>query len=163
MTGGPILLPDGGVQNIQFTFVNDLAESFVLAASTQNAAGRIYNIAQTEITSLRNFLDECARHLGVSPTYVEAPSKWIGLLGGPFAHATPTLLDISRATSELGLRPTPFTDFTKLTSDWFKENPPDENEIRNVLRSRRAEIRLCRFLRMAQPLLTPLFINKNML
>lgn len=159
MSGGSILLPSGGLQNLQFTFVNDLAEAYLLAAKIKAAVGRTYNIAQREITSLRDFLDESSIHLGIVPNYVEASSQWIGPLGGPFTKITKTVLDVSRATKELGLKLTSFEDLIRITADWFRDYQLDENQLKILLSNRRSEILLCRLLDIARRVLMPKYLN----
>ena len=152
LSGGPILLSDGGVRNLQFTFVNDLAKAYVLAAKITKSNRRTYNIAQRETTSLSDFINESALNLGIKPDYVPAPSRWLGSLGGPFTKITSTFLDVSRATKELGLKPSPFKNFIRITAQWFRDYPLHESDLKLLLSNRKTEIHLCRLLCFARKL-----------
>lgn len=122
LDGGPILLANGGSQSFRLVYSKDVARAFLLAAGNPKAFQKAFYVGQKEIITLKDFLDESARVLGVSPHYVNIPTELLGDLGGPHASMVNIIVDSSRAEKELGFKPTPFVEFIKETSNWFKEH-----------------------------------------
>jgi nucleoside-diphosphate-sugar epimerase len=122
LKGGPMLLPNGGANSLRLAYSRDLAQSYLLAAKHSEALGSIYNIAQEEILTLRDFIDENARIFGVKPELVSLPFESAGELGGPYAYSSNWIPDIDLAKRDLGFVPTPFRNFVKLSADWFREH-----------------------------------------
>jgi nucleoside-diphosphate-sugar epimerase len=120
LDGGPLLLPNGGLNSMRLAYSRDLAQSYLLAAQHSEALGSIYNIAQEEILTLRDFIEENARIFGKKPEYVSLPLETAGELGGPYAYAGNWIPDLELARKDLGFSPTPFSTFAKISADWFR-------------------------------------------
>jgi len=72
--GGPILLPDGGVQPVRFVYAGDVAQALLrLAEGAAWPIAPALNLAQPDEGSLRAFLDQVAACAGFSPRFVDVP------------------------------------------------------------------------------------------
>ena len=92
----PVIYGDGS-QTRDFTYIDNVIEGTVLALTAPEVAGKVYNIAYGEGVTV-NALFELLREIvgaDVEPRYVEARA-------GEVRHSQ---ADISRATKELGYRP----------------------------------------------------------
>ena len=112
--GGPLLLPDGGLNSWGFLWAEDVAEAVAANLANTTAYGRSYNLAQRETVSVRQFVELAARLLGVEPNLISIPSQWLDAVGlgtafSPFSHPHDVLVDCRPAEEDLLFRPTPFT------------------------------------------------------
>jgi nucleoside-diphosphate-sugar epimerase len=111
--GGPLILPDGGLNSWGFLWVADVAEVVAANLMNSNSFGRAYNLAQREVVSLRQFVEASAAALGLRPTLVSVPSEWLvrlnlGTSFSPYTHDHDIVLDTSAAQRDLLFEPTPF-------------------------------------------------------
>lgn len=92
----PVVHGDGQ-QSRDFTFVADVVQANLLAASAAGVSGRVYNVACGKRTSLLELVEQLNRLLGtrLAPTHSAARA-------GDVKHSQ---ADISRACEELGYRP----------------------------------------------------------
>jgi dTDP-glucose 4,6-dehydratase len=114
--GGPIILPDGGLNSWGFLAVADVAETVAANLMNANAYGRAYNLAQREVVSLRQFVGCAAAAMGVRPTLVPVPSEWLQRLAlgtgfSPYTHDHDIVLDLTAAGRDLLFEPTPFKNW----------------------------------------------------
>ncbi|MDQ7772950.1 MAG: NAD-dependent epimerase/dehydratase family protein [Elusimicrobiales bacterium] len=69
--GGPVLLPDGGVQPVRFVYAGDAAAALLRLAETPEwPAMPALNLAQPADTTLKEFLDMAAALAGLRPRFV---------------------------------------------------------------------------------------------
>ncbi|MEW6336084.1 MAG: NAD-dependent epimerase/dehydratase family protein [Acidobacteriota bacterium] len=115
--GGPLILPDGGLNSWGFLWVEDIAE--VIAANLMNAVtfGRAYNLAQREVVSVRQFVDAAAAAMARTPAVACVPSEWlqrmhVGTAFSPYSHDRDIVLDTQAARSDLLFEPTPFEQWS---------------------------------------------------
>lgn len=92
----PLIFGDGE-QSRDFTYVENVVNANLLAASGAVGAGRVYNIACGEQISLNVMLEECKDILGTDVDATYAPPR-----PGDVKHS---VADISRAQAELGYSP----------------------------------------------------------
>ncbi len=72
--GGPVLLPDGGVQPVRFVYAGDVARALLrLAEGAAWPIAPALNLAQPHETTLRAFLEQVAACAGLSPRFVDVP------------------------------------------------------------------------------------------
>lgn len=121
LDGGPILLSNGGVQSFRLAYSEDIAQAFLKAAWKPQTYGKAYFLGQNEVITLRDFIEESARALGVTPHFVSVPSEILGQMGGPHAPMVNMIPDISAAQKDLGFSPTPFSTFIRSTAIWFRD------------------------------------------
>jgi dTDP-glucose 4,6-dehydratase len=124
-TGGPLLLPEGGLNAWGFLWVEDVAEVVTSTLANREAMGRAYNLAQREALSLRQFLEAAAAALGRSPQFLPLPSQWLDAIGlgtsfSPYSHDHDILLDCRNAAQDLLFRPTPVEVWVEALVDAFK-------------------------------------------
>jgi nucleoside-diphosphate-sugar epimerase len=114
----PVIYGDGS-QTRDFTYIDNVIEGTVLALTTPDVAGKVYNVAYGEGVTV-NALFELLREItgvDVEPRYVEARA----------GEVRQSQADISRATSELGYRPAvSLRDGLELTTDYYRERRAGE-------------------------------------
>lgn len=125
--GGPLILPDGGLNSWGFIWVADVAETIAANLMNANAFGRAYNLAQREIVSLRQFVERAAAALGKRATLVSVPAEWltrlnVGTTFSPYSHDHDIVLDISSAQRDLLFEPTPFATWCEQLLSHFRAN-----------------------------------------
>lgn len=118
--GGPLLIPDGGFNTFRHVYVEDAAAA-VLAAVEHPGPGRGWNIASSEIFSVRDLVREMAACLGCpEPQVVGPPAAWLACHGdqdlfAPFSAVRDQILDIRSAQEDLGFIPTPWPEWLART------------------------------------------------
>lgn len=135
--GGPILLANGGAASFRLVDSADVATGIRLAALSQKAAGRAFNLAQEEIVTLEMFLRESARVLGLKPELLPVPLADLGELGGPHGNLINCVPDTT-AAREIGFLPTPFPTFIEKAAQWFEDHW--EGDTAELLRTRPEEL-----------------------
>lgn len=138
LDGGPIILSNGGIQSFRLAYSKDVAQAFLRAALNPKAFNKAYFVGQKETITLKDFIDESAKHLGVKPVYVNLPAELVGELAGPHASMINMIVDISRAEKDLQFKPTSFPEFARETAIWFKEYWKGDKE--QLLASRPKEL-----------------------
>ncbi len=123
LRGGPLLLSDGGVNSFRFIYSTDAARAFLeVMENRKRVLRKAYFIAQNEIITLRDFVEESARALGVVPDYVDVAADNLQDLGGPYASMVNLIPDISSARKDFGFTTTPWPEFAHTTARWFRDH-----------------------------------------
>ncbi len=125
LDGGPLILPDGGLNSWGFLWVHDVAEAVVSNLANANAFGNAYNLAQREVVSVRQFVELAAAFLDRKPVLVSVPSEWLRAVGlgtsfSPYSHNHDIVLDISAAQRDLLFKPTPFATWCEQLAQHFR-------------------------------------------
>lgn len=130
LAGRPILLPDNGERLMQFVLADDLARAAILAADTDAAAGRAYNVAHESAITQRSLVEALAAAAGKQAALVAAPRKRLVELGGnvfdpPFYFAQyydmpPITLNTTRARQELAFEPASWEEGLRRTFAWYR-------------------------------------------
>jgi UDP-glucose 4-epimerase len=120
----PVVHGDGH-QSRDFTFVADVVQANIRAATAEGVSGRVYNVACGKQTTLLTLLDAINAQMGkqVAPTF--SPSR-----PGDVKHS---LADIRRACDELGYLPT--TDVSAGLArciEWWRQRSAPANSRRGV-------------------------------
>jgi len=128
MDGGPIVLPDGGRQPARFLHCGDVARAIARLAIHPPRAS-IYNLAQPDVPTLRDYLSIVARAGGFAPSFVEA--SWDECLAAgldhafsPFAGKWRSLLDPVRAATEWGFVAERSDEYLPRTVAWHLDHRP---------------------------------------
>lgn len=116
LDGGPLLLPEGGSRPVRFVWSGDVARAVVRLVEGPPPASPAYNLCQPDVLPLRGFLERCAHAAGLAPRFVDATWEEIDAAGidriaFPYSSRWVSVLDPSRAESELGLRGTPVSEY----------------------------------------------------
>lgn len=111
VTGGPLILPEGGLNSWGFLWVDDVAEVVTANLANTAAFGRAYNLAQREAVTLRQFVELAAALLGRPANLLSLPTAWLQAVGlgtafSPYTHHHDILLDCHAAEEDLLFRPT---------------------------------------------------------
>ena len=127
----PILLPGDGSRLMQFVLADDLARAALLAADTDAASGRAYNIAHARPVTQMELVEALARAAGKTARFLPVPRERLIELGGqvfepPFYFGQyfdmpPITQRAARARDELGFEPTPFDEALAGTFRWYRE------------------------------------------
>jgi nucleoside-diphosphate-sugar epimerase len=123
LAGGPLLLADGGVQSFRIISSQDTARAFVqVLENRKQCLRKAYFLGQSEIITLRDFVEESARALGIVPDYMDIPFDLLGDLGGPWSTMVNIVPDISAAKKDFDFSPTPFEEFIHSTAHWYRDH-----------------------------------------
>lgn len=134
--GRPIILPDGGESQMQWAYVEDVAEACVRALEVPEAAGQAFNVAHHEVVTQRGFVEALARVAGIEPAFVTVPREEIVAKGGHFFLGNlyfgeyldlPAMTEVvDKVTRVLGLRITPFEEGLRRGYEWYLRQPRRE-------------------------------------
>jgi len=114
LTGGraPTVFGDG-LQSRDFTYVTDVVQALLKAATAANVAGNVYNVGTGGSVSLLELIAALNRHLGTKAVPQHAPPR-----AGDVRHSR---ADISRARRDLGYEPrVAFEDGLAETLRWMR-------------------------------------------
>jgi len=108
----PVVFGDGE-QSRDFTFVGNVVDGNMLAMTAEGVAGRVYNMAAGDRTTLNELLAHIGGLVGKEPDPRYDESRL-----GDVKHSQ---ADISAARRDLGYEPTtPVEEGLRLTLDWFR-------------------------------------------
>ena len=123
LRGGPLLLADGGCASFRLSYSEDVARSFLEVAGHRSATvGKIYNVAQSEILTLRDFVEESVAALGKKADVVSVPLEVLGDWAGPYGGMVNLVQDTTAAARDFGHVPTPWEIFAETTAKWFVDS-----------------------------------------
>ncbi len=136
----PLILPDGGRISWRFIYSKDVVRAFLRLLEEERAVGQVYNIAQEEIISVREFVKLSAEILGTGVETVDIPLQWLRAQGieptfSPYSIPRSWIVDIAKAQCQWGWRSTPWRQWMQETIEWFEhhyQGPPPENYFRRA-------------------------------
>lgn len=140
LKGGPLLLADSGVQSFQIAYSLDVAQAFLqVIENRKKTVGKAYFLAQKEILTLRDFVEESAHALGIVPDWIDVPAKLLREKGGPYADMVNLIFDTRPAQDDFDFSPTPWPEFARTTAQWFRDHWQGADE--ELLASRDEELK----------------------
>ncbi|WFG34910.1 NAD-dependent epimerase/dehydratase family protein [Candidatus Lucifugimonas marina] len=127
LDGRGMALRNNGRAEIRLGFTEDIAEAIVAAALSNNTSGKTYNIGQTELLTLKSFVEKIGESCSVEPRiagvsddavkrYPEIP--WSDWRYEPFAWPFDVAMSIDRAEADFGLSSAPVAQRIRETIDW---------------------------------------------
>jgi nucleoside-diphosphate-sugar epimerase len=126
MDGKPLIVTNGGVQSFRLVYSRDLARGYLKALESGRAVGQTYNLAQSEVITLRDLLEEAAKALDKELQIVNVPADVLSTGGlqypEPYALMTNFIPDISKAQREIGYTATPFATWLAGTVRWYRDS-----------------------------------------
>ena len=124
LSGQPLTVHGDGHQSRCFTYVDDTVRGTILAGTTPDAVGKVFNVGANRETTI-NALAELIRDLvGSDVEIVNVPYQQV--FGDQFEDTRRRVPDISRAVEVLGFRAeTPLEDGLKATISWFRRAWPN--------------------------------------
>ncbi len=132
-----IILPEAGLTiSTRCAALN--AAAYLLAAVDRptDAAGEIFNVADRDQLTVRQWVDVAAAAAGGSLHPVSIPFELAGPGRGlfPSSHADHLLVDAHKAADRLGfVEPVPAAQALAETVRWYVEHPPDERSAGNLV------------------------------
>lgn len=133
LDGGPIVLPDGGVRPVRHVYAGDVAAAILRLAGLPPPRLRIYNLAQPETVTLREFLTRVASSAEVEPRFVDASWTEIEAAGldpwfSPYGGRWASVIDPARA-AEWGFSGSRLDEYLPRVVRWHLEHrPPASHE-----------------------------------
>ena len=134
LAGRRVIVPGDGSRLMQFVHVEDLARAAILAAESDAAPGRAYNIAHERPLSQQEAVRAMAKAAGREAELVNVDRETIearggGLFGPPYYFGQyfdmPAITQkTGRARRELGFRPRTFAEGLADTFDWYQQQAP---------------------------------------
>ncbi len=144
--GGPVLMPDDGVQPVRFVYAHDAAAALVrLAERASWPRAFALNLAQPSEEPLRTFIERVARLAGVSPTFVPVSGEVLAAEDladtcAPYWGRWCSRPDPSAAFTELGFRTRDPEDYLPSVVRAHLEQPPAESHPGYAHRARELEL-----------------------
>ncbi len=116
LDGGPILLPEGGVQPTRFLYAGDFARQVVRMVASPPPREAVYHLAQPDVVPLRGLVERLARLAGVEPRLIDVSWEELARTGIDRSFSTysgpwVSVLDPSRAAAEWGFLGTRLDDY----------------------------------------------------
>ncbi len=129
MDGGPVPIPGGGAARVRFLHAGDMADALLRLLEGGAPPGAVYNLAQPDVVTLRDFLERVARAAGLTPRFVPAGEEelegaGIPLAALPYASRWSSVLEPARAAGEWGFAGTRLDDYLPAVVRWHLENRP---------------------------------------
>ena len=131
LAGRPLILPGDGSRLMQFVHVDDLARAAILAAESDAAPGRAYNIAHERPLTQEEAVRAMAEAAGREAELVNVDRETIevrggGVFGPPYYFGQyfdmpPITQKTGRARGELGFKPRTFAEGLADTFDWYQQ------------------------------------------
>ena len=127
---GRVTLPDDGMSIFHLIYAPDLARLFVAMVEAPGDRAGVYNVAATELYSLRDLVTQAAKVIGVEPEIAYAPAALLETNGVQPQFNLPLwmpgehfIADVSRAQTRLGFQSTPFAQTLRETLEAYLESP----------------------------------------
>jgi len=131
LDGGPLILPDGGVQPTRHVYAGEVARFLASILARSETFGQAYNLAQEETPTLADLAGRLRALLGSRASLVPVPAERLRAAGveplavSPFSGRWMSFLDPSRARRELGFRHEPLDDYLgKIVASFLARPPP---------------------------------------
>lgn len=145
LDGGPVLLPEGGERPIRHLAADDLAAAIVRLARGEAPRHEAYNLAQSDVVTLRAFLERVGAAAGVKPKFVDVSWPEIRAAGIdadalPYAGRWSSVLDPARAAGEWGLVGAPTDEYLPRVVRWHLEHRPEHSHRGYAQRPRELEL-----------------------
>jgi nucleoside-diphosphate-sugar epimerase len=130
LAGRPIIMPGDGSRLMQFVHVDDLAGAAILAAESDEAPGKAYNVAHENAVTQEELIRAMAEAAGRETELVNVDRETIEARGGgvfapPYYFGQyfdmPAITQkIGRARQELGFKPRTLGEGLADTFDWYQ-------------------------------------------
>lgn len=130
LDGGPLLVPDGGLQPTRHVYGGEVARFLGTILGRKETFGQAYNLAQEETPTLADLLGRLRALVGSTAALVPVPAERLRGAGiepvavSPFSTPWMSFLDPSRARRELGFRHEPLDGYLDKIVASFLAHPP---------------------------------------
>lgn len=132
-----LILPDGGLTLQSFGYAENIAHAMLLAIDNPRASrGKIYNVADATVLSLRQVAEIIAAHMGVALEVINMPWE-LAVPARPLvmqAQTTHRVQDISKLRNELGYADKVAPEQAlRDTVDWLLAHPPEPGGVEEMV------------------------------
>jgi len=137
LAGRPIIMPGDGSRLMQFVHVDDLAGAAILAAESDEAPGKAYNVAHENAVTQEELVRAMAEAAGRETELVNVDRETIEARGGgvfappyyfgQYFDMPPITQKIGRARQDLGFKPRTFAEGLADTFDWYQRQRDRES------------------------------------
>jgi nucleoside-diphosphate-sugar epimerase len=132
-----IILPDGGLTLHSYGYAGNIAHAVLLALDKpQQSKGKIYNVGDAEVLSLRQVVEIIAEHMQVEVEIINMPWE-LAPVTRPFIMQPLTshrVQDLAAIRNDLGYRDqVKPRDALRHTVDWLLTNPPEPGGIQEAV------------------------------
>ena len=140
--GGPLIVPGGGTQSTRPLWAGDVGRAIVRLLEIPATRESLYNLAQPEIVTLREFLARIARAAGLpEPRIVDATAEELAAAGldesvSPIPRRWASIIDPSRAAAEWGLAGTRLDEWLPIVVKALLAHPPAPSDSERAQRAR---------------------------
>jgi nucleoside-diphosphate-sugar epimerase len=126
----PFILLDENLANWRWSrgYVEDVAYAIALAATNEQAAGRVYNVAEPTAFTEAEWVRKIARILGWKGDVIALPADQLpkNLRSDNFDFRQQYIVDTNRIRRELAYsEQVPFDEALRRTIEWERANPPE--------------------------------------
>jgi len=136
LAGRPIIMPGDGSRLMQFVHVDDLAGAAILAAESDEAPGKAYNVAHERPLTQEEAVRAMAKAAGREAELVNVDRRTIEVRGGgvfetpyyfgQYFDMPPITQKTGRARRELRFNPRTFAEGLADTFDWYQQQTDRE-------------------------------------
>lgn len=129
LDGGPLLVPDGGVQATRHVYGSAVVRAIMDLLGDRDAFGRAWNLAQDETPTLFELLTVVADRLRARPSFVPVEPARLASAGleprqvSPFSTRWMSFLEPARARAELAFRHEPLGTYLDAIVAAFLAHP----------------------------------------
>ncbi len=132
-----LILPDGGLTLHSFGYAENIAHGMLLAVDRPEASrGKIYNIADAKVLTLRQVAETIAAHMGVPLEVINMPWE-LAIPSRPLVmqpQTTHRLQDVSALRYDLDYRDkVDPREALRLTVDWLVAHPPERGGMEEMV------------------------------
>jgi UDP-glucose 4-epimerase len=124
ISGQPLTVYGDGGQSRCFTYVDDTVRGTILAGTSPDAVGKVFNVGANRETTINTLAELIRDMVGSDVEIVNVPYQRV--FGDQFEDTRRRVPDITRAVEILGFRAeTPLEDGLEATISWFHSAWPD--------------------------------------
>jgi len=127
-------IPTEVLKRSSVTYVEDAAESIILAMNTPSSWKEAYNVASEEVFNVTQALEFISKHI-IGQDYtpnvisIDNPDNAVAM----YPSVTRGPVDISKAQHKLKFVPTPLEEVLKKTIDWFEQQLESDPKYKNEM------------------------------
>jgi nucleoside-diphosphate-sugar epimerase len=146
LDGGPLLVPDGGAQEVRHVYAGEVVRLVLSLLRREETFGQAYNVCQQEAPPLLEYLGLLAEVIGAPARLVPVSGERLRQAGfepvavSPFSGRWMSLLDPARARAELGFEHRPLRECLRCVVGSFLAHPPADRPAAYAGRGREREL-----------------------
>lgn len=126
-----IILPEAGLTLATRAYTENAAHAIMLAVEQSKSRGRIYNVGDERVITLREWVNIIAESMGEELELINVPWDSAKSVAIPYTYGIHhRVLDLTKIKSELGYRDLfPVREGIRRTVNWLLKNPPQPEDV----------------------------------